>query len=44
MEVVERILNETKFHEVKHPDFGTVMRLADKDLPFEMKYEPSKAT
>ena len=42
MEVVERILNETKYHDVKHPDFGTVMRMADKVLPFSLKYEPAK--
>ena len=42
MEVVERILNETKFHDVKHPDFGTVKRMADEVLPFSLKYELTK--
>lgn len=42
MEVVERILNETKFHEVTHP-VGTVMRMANDPLPFSLKYEPSSS-
>ena len=39
MEVVERFLNETKYHEVKHP-VGTVMRMADEVLPFKLRFEP----
>ena len=38
MEVVERILHDRAFHEVKHP-VGTVMRMANEPLPFAPKFE-----
>ena len=38
MEVVERILRESAYHNVTHP-VGTVMRMADTPLPFTPKFE-----
>lgn len=34
MAVVRRILSERPFHEIKHPEFGTLMRMMDKELAF----------
>lgn len=38
MDVVERILHDREFHEVKHP-VGTIMRMAIVPLPFVPKFE-----
>ena len=39
MSVVEKILSNSTFHEFKHPDFGTVMRMMNIPLNFTMRFE-----
>jgi hypothetical protein len=34
MELVDRIVAEAKYYNYTHPDFGTVMRIMEPDMPF----------
>lgn len=41
MDIVERIVASSEYHEFKHPEFGTVMRMMVKDIPFTPKALPA---
>jgi hypothetical protein len=41
MAIVRRILSERPYHEIKHPEFGTLMRMMDKELAFSLLALPA---
>jgi hypothetical protein len=40
MDIVEKIVASSEYHEFKHPEYGTVMRMMVKDIPFTPRALP----